>query len=215
MLYNVYKLFFIRDEIVQSMESTIKDYNKLITYYNKLSSLQDDSSDQSSSFGLGLATTPIQSPSSGASAFKSSLAGTASNSPLLEDHSFSSLPVHLHTDDSAAVAVEEESSQTRPVLQKPNTLSLNNERRLSKQLLSPSPSCAQLLTPTPTLSFSLCINSPGADEPPGTFVMKKKLDEDELNASGRWSLSARKRYGPHGSRKSKSNKVNIIPKFKA
>lgn len=241
------------------MESTIRDYNILITYYTKLSTSQqyDSSSDQGGTT-TGLATTPLASsfrlPSFGQDSSSSSSSSSAArvHSPLLADlPNFSSLPVSLDTSsldvassssasssyqtNNAPIVVEEESddvdscqatitslslsSSSSSTLVKPSSLDLvgvSSSKRRHDYSSSSRPSVL-----TPSLSFTLCPNSPAAvlagDEPPGMFIMKKPLDDDEmLNSSGRWSLAARKQRGgnQHILRKSKSNKV-IISKFNA
>lgn len=209
------------------MESTIRDYNKLITYYTKLSNSQQDS-DQ--------ASTPTQSVS-----LQTSLTGGGGGSPLAE--SFSSLPVHLLTqpqvnatttasssassspaqtsklflssnnNNVAVVAAMMDANASSTPLKKPDSLFLHDRGVVGEAHRQPT-------TITPTLSFSV-YSSSGDDTaaatadpppPPGQFVLKKPIDEDELNASGRWSLAARKRHGfaTAGSRKSKSNKVSFL-----
>lgn len=233
-MFSEVKPFFylLRDEIIQGMESTIRDYNKLITYYSKLSSTTSQHDDL---YDPAVSTTPTSNrlPALFGDSFRAHSPPSTSSSSLIDSPAFSSLPVSLLTpivnqNETVNMGEEESSSDvdscqatvtslcglslSTSKVNKPNTLDLGN-------LLNNTNKSAL----TPTLSFTLCPNTPLSEtntpvnDPGGVFIMKKPLDDEEMmNASGRWSLSARKRGaagaggGSHqNSRKSKTNRVNF------
>lgn len=196
------------------MESTVRDYNKLINYYHKLSNQEDSD----------YTNTPSSS-----NALKLSL--SASNSPMTDSSLYSSLPVYFTTQTSiqnnkATTKSEDETEfQNENIqavkfareLEPPKSLNLFesttkfNANRSSPNFLTAS---AQTLVQSPSYDsfklsqLSVTTPTPTTDEPTGSFIMKKKLDDEGAGNSNRWTSGHhRKRLN---TKKPKTNKVGFL-----
>ena len=160
-------LKFIRDQLLLSMEDSIRDYNKLINYFHKLVHGKEESPD-----------TDAKSPnpkSFVSSSFETGCDGYQSSS---ESSSLASSTASVQINQINAIA--DLKNQLSLGLNKSskdkNTLSVDGSR-YKKSII-----CNELSLHSPTLSTTSSLNTPSLDEPPffcgsGSYVIKPKIPE--------------------------------------